>query len=67
MKGGITMEKEEQKKLLNVKDLCACLNIGETKARELLHDPNNGFTVRIGSRLYAHRDKLDNWLLHNGI
>lgn len=33
MKGGITMEKEEQKKLLNVKDLCACLNIGETKAR----------------------------------
>ena len=60
------MGKEEQKKLLNVKDLCVYLNIGETKARELLHDPSNGFTVRIGSRLYAHRDKLDNWLLHNG-
>ena len=65
MKGGIAMGKEEQKKLLNVKDLCSCLNIGKTKARELLHDPSNGFTVRIGSRLYAHRDKLEKWLSQN--
>ena len=33
------------------------LGIGETKARELLHDPKNGFTVRIGNRLYAHKEK----------
>lgn len=38
------------------------LGIGETKTRELLHDKRNGFTVRIGNRLYAHKGKLDIWL-----
>lgn len=59
------MDKKIEKKLLTVKDLCAYLGIGETKARELLHNPRNGFTVRIGSRLYAHKDKVDTWLLRN--
>lgn len=59
------MENKEEKKLLTVKDLCVYLSIGETKARELLHNPDNGFTVRIGNRLYAHRDKVDAWLLRN--
>ena len=36
------MENKEEKKLLTVKDLCAYLSIGETKARELLHNPDNG-------------------------
>lgn len=40
------------------------MDIGQTKARELLSDPNNGFTVRIGNRLYAHKGKLDAWLLN---
>ena len=53
----------ETKALLNVKELCTYLGIGQTKARELLGDPANGFTVRIGNRLYAHRAKLDQWLL----
>lgn len=35
----------------------------KTKTRELLHNPANGFTVRIGNRLYAHKKKLDEWLL----
>ena len=48
--------------LLNIKEFCKYLSIGETKARELLHDPANGFTVRIGNRLYAHRGKVDKWL-----
>lgn len=59
------MDKKIEKKLLTVKDLCTYLGIGETKARELLHNPRNGFTVRIGSRLYAHKDKVDTWLLRN--
>lgn len=53
----------ETKALLNVKELCTYLGIGQTKARELLNDPANGFTVRIGNRLYAHKGKLDQWLL----
>ena len=49
--------------LLNVKEFGDYLGIGETKARELLHDPANGFTVRIGNRLYAHKSNVDKWLL----
>ena len=56
-------EKEIIPALLNIKEFCEYLGIGETKARELLHDPGNGFTVRIGNRLYAHRGKVDQWLL----
>ena len=47
--------------LLNVKEMCEYLGIGQTKARELL---SNGFTVRIGNRLYAHKGRLDHWLLN---
>ena len=57
-------KKKEQKALLNVKEMCDYLGIGQTKARELLADPSNGFTIRIGNRLYAHRGKLDAWLLN---
>ncbi len=42
---------------------CEYMGIRKTKARELLHNPANGFTVRIGNRLYAHKGKLDEWLL----
>ena len=54
----------ETKALLNVKELCTYLGIGQTKARERLSNPANGFTVRIGNRLYAHKAKLDQWLLN---
>lgn len=42
---------------------CEYMGIKKTKARELLHNPANGFAVRIGNRLYAHKGKLDEWLL----
>lgn len=66
--GRITMknrikDKEIAPALLNLAEFCDYLGIGETKARELLHDPKNGFTVRIGNRLYAHKGKVDHWLL----
>ena len=51
------------KALLNITNFSEYLSIKPTKARELLHDPRNGFTVRIGNRLYAHKEKLDSWLL----
>lgn len=53
-----------EKALLNVKEMCDYLGIGQTKARELLADPRNKFTVRIGNRLYAHKERLDIWLLN---
>ena len=55
-------DKEIDKALLNLEEFCSYLGIGKTKARELLHDWQNGFTVKIGNRLYAHKNKLDKWL-----
>ena len=50
------------KALLNVEEFCAYLGIGQSKARELLRTPRNGFTVRIENRLYANKKQLDRWL-----
>lgn len=63
--GRTTMKTElDTRALLNVKEMCEYLGIGQTKARELLSNPANGFTVRIGNRLYAHKGRLDHWLLN---
>lgn len=53
---------KEEKALLNIKEFCMYLGIGQTKARELLNDPSSKYTVRIGNRLYANKRKLDEWL-----
>lgn len=54
---------EIERGLLPLDVFCKYIGVGKTKARELLHNPENGFTVRIGNRLYAHKGKLDEWLL----
>lgn len=50
--------------LLSVKEMCSYLGIGQKNARELLSNPKNNFTICIGNRLYAHKEKLDEWLLN---
>ncbi len=52
----------DEKALINIKEVCSYLGIGETKARELLTKTNNNYTVRIGNRLYANKRQLDKWL-----
>ncbi len=47
-----------------MKEMCEYLGIGLTKARELLADPKNNFTIRIDNRLYAHKGGLDTWLIN---
>ena len=47
------------KKLLNIKEICEYLGIGETKARELVRG-HNGFGVRIGNRWYADKKQYEN-------
>lgn len=49
------------KRLLNVKEFCKYLGIGQTKARELLRG-YNGFGVLIGNKWYANKRKLDIWI-----
>ena len=50
------------KKLLNVKETCEYLGLGENTVRKLLTTPKNPFTFRQGNRLYANRDLLDKWI-----
>ena len=45
-----------------MKKFAEYLGIGQTKARELLHDPGCNFTVKIGNRLYANKLLVDKWL-----
>lgn len=54
-KGGNSIDKA----LLNLSEFCEYMGIGKTKARELLNNPKNKFTVRIGNRLYANKKCLD--------
>lgn len=51
----------QEKALLNIKEFCNYLGIGQTKARELLRGCN-GFGVQIGNRWYANKKKLDAWI-----
>lgn len=53
---------ETEKKLLNLKEFCDYLGIGQTKARELMTKMDNPYTVRIGNRLYANKRMLDRWV-----
>lgn len=56
------MDTVNEKALLNLKEFSKYLNIGHTKARELLVKTDNPYTVRIGNRLYANKALLDAWL-----
>ena len=55
---------KESQRLLNIKELCSYLGIGETKARELVRG-HNGIGIQIGNRWYADREKLNNWIEKN--
>lgn len=51
------------KALMNVEETAKYLNIGKTKARELMKVNKNVFVVKIGNRSYAHKNLFDKWLL----
>ena len=57
-------ERKIEKQLLNIKEICLYLGIGQTKARELVRG-NNGFGVQIWNRWYANKKELDRWLEKN--
>lgn len=53
------------KGLLNVKEFCQYMGIGQNTARNMLNKPYNPFTVRIGNRLFANKKLLDKWIDDN--
>ncbi len=51
-----------EKALLSLKEVCDYTGWGKTRAREILRRENNGFTVRMGNRLYVNKKLFDEYL-----
>ena len=45
----------ESKLLLTVSEIAEMTGWGQTKIREILNRKDNGFTVRCGKNVYAHK------------
>ena len=56
------MDIKLDKALLSLKEFAKYVNIGETKAREILNSPGCTFDFWIGNRVYANKAKLDHRL-----
>lgn len=57
-------EKVNERALLTLKEFCEYLGVGMTKAREMIKEPRNGFAIKIGSKWFVHKERLDAWLLN---
>ncbi|NLB81881.1 MAG: helix-turn-helix domain-containing protein [Clostridiaceae bacterium] len=53
-----------EKALMSISEVMAYLSIGRNMTLRLLQDAP--FTVRIGRRVFAHREGLDAWLRQGG-
>ncbi len=50
------------KALLTLQEFREYLGIGETKARELVRDPRNHFSLMIGNKWYVNKKDVDEWI-----
>ncbi len=50
---------EYEKKLMTIDEFCKYVGIGKTKARELISNPCCKYVVRIGRRVYVHKELFD--------
>lgn len=50
---------ECEKNLLSVDEFCSYVGIGKTKAREMLANPCCKYVVRIGRRVFVHKELFD--------
>ena len=62
-KRGVQMECE--KTLLSFEEFCNYVGIGKTKARELISNPCCKYVVRIGRRVFIHKELFDEELKKN--
>lgn len=58
-------EMESERKLLSVDEFCNYVGIGKTKAREMLANPCCKYAVRIGRRVFVHKELFDEELKKN--
>ena len=54
-----------EKTLLSFNEFCSYTGIGKTKARELTKSPDCKFVVRIGRRVFIHKELFDAELKKN--
>lgn len=54
-----------EKTLLSFDEFCSYTGIGKTKAREIIKSPNCKFVVRIGRRVFIHKELFDMELKKN--
>lgn len=50
---------EYEKKLMTVDEFCSYIGIGKTKAREMLSNPCCKYVIRIGRRVFIHKELFD--------
>ena len=48
-----------KKKLLTIDEFCEYVGIGKTKAREMISNPCCKYVVRIGRRVFVHKELFD--------
>lgn len=53
---------ETKKLLLTIPEIMELTGFGEKKVRKLLNSPSSTFTIRNGSKLYAHRELFEKHL-----
>ncbi|MGI6017541.1 MAG: molybdate-binding protein [Marvinbryantia sp.] len=51
--------------LMTFEEFCEYLKIGKTKGRELIKKPTCRYVVRIGRRVFIHKEFLDEELKKN--
>lgn len=47
------------KTLLSINEFCSYVGIGKTKAREMISNPRCKYVVRIGRRVFVHKELFD--------
>jgi len=45
--------------LMSFRDFCDYMQVGETKAREMIYKVDCRYVVRIGRKVFIHKDLLD--------
>ena len=50
---------EPEKTLLSIDEFCKYVGIGKTKAREMISKPSCKYVVRIGRRVFVHKELFD--------
>ena len=51
-----------ERRFMSLKELCEYTGWGMTKAREVVKRTDSNFTLRVGSKIFVDKSKLDSYL-----